>query len=307
MANPQPGSAHRVLFVTLGGAPREGLLSDIVAQLPDNIDVDEVGLLDHLEEHEIATLAAKPDETSVVAYLHGREMILSRRKLARLAYDTVAAVEPNSFELAVLLSTGILREFEGSCPTVNGQRAVDAAVIAIAAKGEKVGLIVPLRRQINELEIPALSLFQIEVAHARHSSADELRWAAEELEGCDYIVLNSVGYDAKDKRVVAEHTGRPVLLARQIITSSVQFFLSSASPRAIPKLPSALQERLDELTPRERQIMSLVCEGLSSKAVARQLSISPKTVEIHRSSVLRKMQVQSSGALIRLMLGIGKS
>lgn len=301
------GSAYRVLFVTLGGAPRVGLISDIVTQLPENIDVQEMGLLDPLDESEIAALAARADETSVVAYLHGREMVLSRHKLARLAFDTIAALQPNSFDLAVLLSTGILREFESTCPMVNGQRAVDSAIISIAAKGEKVGLVVPLRRHVNELDIPALSLFHVKIAHARQSSPDEMRWAATELEHCDYIVLNSVGYDEDDKRLMAELTGKPILLARQIITSSVLFILNATTQRPISRLPASLQERLDELTPRERQVMTLVCEGLSSKAVARQLNISPRTVEIHRSSVLRKMQVQTSSALIRLMLGIGRA
>lgn len=134
-----------------------------------------------------------------------------------------------------------------------------------------------------------------------------MRWAATELEHCDYIVLNSVGYDEDDKRLMAELTGKPILLARQIITSSVLFILNATTQRPISRLPASLQERLDELTPRERQVMTLVCEGLSSKAVARQLNISPRTVEIHRSSVLRKMQVQTSSALIRLMLGIGRA
>jgi DNA-binding NarL/FixJ family response regulator len=59
------------------------------------------------------------------------------------------------------------------------------------------------------------------------------------------------------------------------------------------------------LTPRERQVLSLVAEGLSNKAIARQLGISPKTVEIHRSNVMSKMEVTSSGALIRMVVSAG--
>ena len=64
-------------------------------------------------------------------------------------------------------------------------------------------------------------------------------------------------------------------------------------------------ERVNRLTPRERQVMSLAAEGLSNKAIARQLGISPKTVEIHRSHVMAKMEVTSSAALIRLVVQAG--
>ncbi len=45
-----------------------------------------------------------------------------------------------------------------------------------------------------------------------------------------------------------------------------------------------------------------MAEGLTSKAIGRQLAISPKTVEIHRSKVMGKMEVGSLGALIRLVM-----
>ena len=45
-----------------------------------------------------------------------------------------------------------------------------------------------------------------------------------------------------------------------------------------------------------------MAEGLSSKAIGRQLAISPKTVEIHRSNVMGKMEAASLGALIRLVV-----
>jgi FixJ family two-component response regulator len=48
--------------------------------------------------------------------------------------------------------------------------------------------------------------------------------------------------------------------------------------------------------------MSLVSEGLSNKAIARQLDISPRTVEIHRAKRMDKMGASSVGALIRLVL-----
>jgi len=65
---------------------------------------------------------------------------------------------------------------------------------------------------------------------------------------------------------------------------------------------AAAAERMHTLTPRERQVMSLVAEGLSNKAIARQLTISPRTVEIHRARMMDKMGAGSVGALVRMVL-----
>ena len=54
-----------------------------------------------------------------------------------------------------------------------------------------------------------------------------------------------------------------------------------------------------ELTPREIEIVQLLCEGLSSKEIARHLHISAKTVENHRYNIYRKCEVDSIAALMR--------
>ncbi len=53
------------------------------------------------------------------------------------------------------------------------------------------------------------------------------------------------------------------------------------------------------LTPREREVMAVVCRGLMNKQIAYELGISEVTVKIHRGNVMRKMQVRSVAELIR--------
>ena len=55
-----------------------------------------------------------------------------------------------------------------------------------------------------------------------------------------------------------------------------------------------LQQRLAELTDRERDVMRLVVEGLPNKLIADQLDISVRTVEVHRARVFDKMEVKSA-------------
>jgi DNA-binding NarL/FixJ family response regulator len=62
---------------------------------------------------------------------------------------------------------------------------------------------------------------------------------------------------------------------------------------------SAVDEDLDRLTEREREVMRLIARGYAYKEVASQLFISIKTVETHVSSVLRKLQLSSRYELTR--------
>ncbi len=61
-----------------------------------------------------------------------------------------------------------------------------------------------------------------------------------------------------------------------------------------------IAERMQLLTPREREVLDLVVAGQTNKGVARHLDISDKTVEIHRANVMRKMQATSLADLVKM-------
>lgn len=63
-----------------------------------------------------------------------------------------------------------------------------------------------------------------------------------------------------------------------------------------------LEERLAQLTPREREVMDKLVEGKVNKIVARELDCSTRTVEIHRARVLHKMGVANVSQLVRSVL-----
>ena len=63
--------------------------------------------------------------------------------------------------------------------------------------------------------------------------------------------------------------------------------------------------KLDQITPREREVLQLLAEGLSNQAIARQLSISVKTVESHRSSIMSKLGLNNKTELVRFALRQG--
>lgn len=60
----------------------------------------------------------------------------------------------------------------------------------------------------------------------------------------------------------------------------------------------AIEAKLALLTPRERQVLSLIKDGKSSKAIALKLDISQKTVEGHRAHIMEKMQAETIAGLV---------
>lgn len=63
---------------------------------------------------------------------------------------------------------------------------------------------------------------------------------------------------------------------------------------------NAIQSRLDLLTPREREVMSLVTSGLLNKQIAAELNLSEITVKLHRRHLLDKMQAESLADLVKM-------
>ena len=68
-----------------------------------------------------------------------------------------------------------------------------------------------------------------------------------------------------------------------------------------------VRRRLATLSPRERQVMALVLDGLSNKESARKLGISPKAIEVHRANMMRKMAVKSAVLLAQMVCDCAKT
>jgi two-component system response regulator FixJ len=62
--------------------------------------------------------------------------------------------------------------------------------------------------------------------------------------------------------------------------------------------------RLQVLTPREREVLDGLAEGLPNKTIAYDLGISPRTVEIHRANVMNKLGVRSLSEALRLAFAV---
>jgi DNA-binding NarL/FixJ family response regulator len=110
----------------------------------------------------------------------------------------------------------------------------------------------------------------------------------------DYVTKTISGADLADA-VRRVHDGDAVFSPR--LAGFVLDAFAGTAPRE--SVASERDEELDQLTPREREVLQHIARGYMYKEIALRLEISPKTVEAHVSSVLRKLQLSTRHELTR--------
>lgn len=92
----------------------------------------------------------------------------------------------------------------------------------------------------------------------------------------------------------------------EVLLSAIKIALEKdKETKLIAKETNAIKERMALLTPREYQIMTFVIAGLLNKQIASELDISEKTVKVHRSRVMEKMELVSVAELVRATEKVG--
>lgn len=91
----------------------------------------------------------------------------------------------------------------------------------------------------------------------------------------------------------------------QLLLDSVQRALSLNPPGLSHPAEQQVRERLDSLTPRERDILLPLVQGFTNREIAEQLGVSVKTVDLYRSRVMKRMQAASLPALVGMAIGGG--
>lgn len=100
--------------------------------------------------------------------------------------------------------------------------------------------------------------------------------------------------------VLKNAPSREIIAAIEAITSGGTFYSADIAQRLI-----ADKNTDNELTPRESQVLSKMAQGLNNKEMARELDISVRTVETHRLSIRRKLNIDKPAALVKYALDHG--
>ena len=112
---------------------------------------------------------------------------------------------------------------------------------------------------------------------------------------------------APNKIVEAIKTGALDYLTLPIESGRLERSLSRTADEAervarLRRKKVEAQARIEKLSERESQVLNLLVEGRSNKLIARELNISPRTVEIHRANMMTKLEAEHSASAVRIKL-----
>jgi two-component system, NarL family, invasion response regulator UvrY len=127
-----------------------------------------------------------------------------------------------------------------------------------------------------------------------------LTMSAQPRHVAEAVRLGAAGYVLKDAGAAE------LLLAIDTVAAGRRFFGPQVADLALQALTSdAPADPFATLSPRERQIVTMVVNGMSSAAIGTQLHLSPKTVDTYRSRIMTKVGVSGLTALVRLAVREG--
>ena len=111
-----------------------------------------------------------------------------------------------------------------------------------------------------------------------------------------------------DGYVLKNGPASEIVTAIREVMKGGSYFSPAVAREIVEQVRSPRNESPDPFTllsAREREVLQLIAEGLAAKEVATELSISTKTVEAHRTSLMRKLNVRKATELVRYALRRG--
>jgi DNA-binding NarL/FixJ family response regulator len=181
-------------------------------------------------------------------------------------------------------------------------------VVGEAANGtEALSLTAELRPDVVVLDISMPDVSGLELAARLRSTSGGTRVLILSMHNNAEYVLESVragahGYLLKDTAATELRTAiRAVCQGESYFSPPVASRLSAAVRGEHDPQPAGL----DQLTGREREVLHGIAQGRTNKEIATQLGISHRTVETHRESLMRKLQIRTVAELTRFALGAG--
>lgn len=192
-----------------------------------------------------------------------------------------------------MFRTGVKAEIASSVDVVGEAADVDEAVAVIAASRPDVVLL--------DVHLPGGG--GVEVMRRVGNRVPETRFLALSVSDAAEDVIGTIRGGARGY-VTKSITGPELLAAIDRVADGDAVFSPRLAGFVLDAFAGSIEvaqvdEDLDRLTEREREVMRLIARGYAYKEVASELFISVKTVETHVSSVLRKLQLSSRHELTR--------
>ena len=196
----------------------------------------------------------------------------------------------------LLLRDGLHALLEGAGHTVVGEGAEPTQVVAEAQQRQA-------ELMLLDLGLGERSGFEVLQELKRRGSSVRaiiVTMSSQPRHVAEAVRLGAAGYVLKDSGAAE------LLQAIDAVTAGRRFFGPQVADLALQALADdAPPDPFSTLSPRERQIVTMVVNGMSSAAIGTELHLSPKTVDTYRSRIMTKLGVNGVTALVRLAVREG--
>ena len=196
----------------------------------------------------------------------------------------------------LLLRDGLHALLEGAGHTVVGEGAEPTQVVAEAQQRQAEVMLL-------DLGLGERSGFEVLQELKRRGSSVRaiiVTMSSQPRHVAEAVRLGAAGYVLKDSGAAE------LLQAIDAVTAGRRFFGPQVADLALQALADdAPPDPFSTLSPRERQIVTMVVNGMSSAAIGSDLHLSPKTVDTYRSRIMTKLGVNGVTALVRLAVREG--
>jgi DNA-binding NarL/FixJ family response regulator len=182
----------------------------------------------------------------------------------------------------------------------------DVSVIAEAGEGgEALQLIKELKPDVVLLDVTMPGLSGLEVLAETRKLLPDVR-----------VIILTV-HDEAEYAMQALRAGAAGFLPKSAAANELQLAIETVSrgetyvsdevsrKTLLEYSRGQIEHRLARLTPRQREILTLVAEGLNTKDIGRRLNISGKTVESHRAQLMERLNIHDVASLVRFAIKVG--
>ena len=188
------------------------------------------------------------------------------------------------------------------------QKLPDVEVVAEAGDGrEALALVKSAIPNLVLLDITMKGLTGLEAAERIVKDFPGVKVVMLSMHANEEYVLRSLragvsGYIIKDAAIVELELAIKAVVAGKtylsptISRSVIENYLNRTGDKSSP---------LEQLTPRQREILQLIAEGESTKEIAFTLKLSVKTVETHRAQLMERLEIYDVAGLVRYALRVG--
>ena len=179
----------------------------------------------------------------------------------------------------------------------------DFRIVGEAGDGlEAVGLVERLKPDVLVLDLMMPGLNGLDVARQVSQRSPETRIVILSMQDNEAYVLQALRNGAAGY-VLKQSTSDELVRAVRAVITGRRYLSPPLSERAIEiylqKTEAAPLDVYETLTPREREVFHLAAEGCTNAEIAERLFISPRTVEVHRANMMRKLGLHNQADLIR--------